>query len=128
MVWNNMFSSPKSFVSVTCHTLSHAGSRTTHDPSQWDSDVYRGQVALVPPVRSLQSRLGNNVSHSYGVVAVRQERVWQYIKKEGYVGQAVADTLCRGMGFTHAVLNSVMNLSLSKYIYNNSYNYQLSFM
>ena len=67
-----------------------------------------------------------NVSHSYGVVVVRQEGYWQYVKKQGNLNQAVADTFCREMGFTHALMNSVMNVSLSEYIYH--YTYQLSFM
>ena len=101
----------------------HAGGMTTYNPAQ-STDAYRGQVALIPPASSFQT--GQSVSRSYGVVAVRQKKEWQYIKKRGNLNQAVADTFCREMGFTHALMNSVMNVSLSEHIYN--YTYHLSFM
>ena len=106
---------------------SHADHATTRDPAKMPSNVFLGQVALVAPDQSLNYF---NVSHSYGVVVVKQESVWQYIIKKGdYVDQAVTDTLCREMGYTHTVLNSVMNLGLSDDIYNSSnYTYDLSTM
>ena len=105
---------------------SHADKSTTCDPATTPSNVTAGQVALVAPNQSLNCC---NVSHSYGVVVVKHEQVWKYIIKEGYVNETVTSTLCREMGYTHAVLNSVMTLGLSDGIYNSSnYTYNLSTM
>ena len=77
----------------------------------------------MPPM----SQVGLNISHSYGVVLVSQQGGrWEYIETESYLDPTVAETICRGMGFTHALLNSVMNVSLSKHHYN--YTYDLNFV
>ena len=76
-------------------------------------------MALVSP----KSQADLNVSRSYGVAVISQRnKRWEYIKKEGNVGQAVADTLCREMGFTHALLSSVMSVGNSEHHYNYTYN------
>lgn len=96
-----------------------------------DNVAYKGQVALLPPhnrstIASDHEVLPNR-SYSYGVAMIfGKGGRWEYIRKEDYLKPAMADTLCRGMGFTHALLSSVMNHSLSTYIYN--YTYDLSFM
>ena len=87
--------------------------------------TYRGQVALVPP----ETQVELNISRSYGVAIIRQGGGrWEYIKKEPdhFLDQAEADTLCRQMGFTHAMMNSIVNVSISTHIY--GYSYDLDFM
>ena len=103
----------------------YVGEVGTARPDDIAVTAYRGQVALVPP----KTQVELNISRSYGVAIIRQGaggEHWEYIKKESYLDQAVADTLCMQMGFTHAVVNSVMNVSLSAHIYD--YGYYLGFV
>lgn len=113
-------------IAVSLSALSfRADEKTTHTPSAWDAHTYRGQVTLVPPT----SMTDYNVSRSYGAVIVRESdayNTWRYISVDLQVKQEAADTMCREMGFTHAVMNTVANLSTSEYIY--GYQYHFTYM
>ena len=73
--------------------------------------------------------LDYNVSRSYGAVIIKETakyNTWKYFYYDQVVDQRVADTLCREMGFTHAMMNTITGLNVSEYVY--GYQYQLNFM
>lgn len=89
-------------------------------------DIYRGQVALIKP-NFLDNR---NVSHSHGVVRIAKGSSYEpwwfvYLSPKELLSQNTADTMCRQMGYTHAVLNSIMNKTVNSQVY--GYNYNLSY-
>ena len=95
-------------VSIYCYLLFTANI-TTQIPSQ--GHAYRGQVTLVPPTSAPA-----NASHSYGAVIIKKEETddaqWRFVNQgPQIVDKETADTMCRQMGYTDAVPNSVMNLS-----------------
>lgn len=60
-----------------------------------------------------------SISLSHGVVRIAKEsgsQPWwfMHLDKNFQLGQEAADTMCRQMGYTNAVLNSVMDLRTSR--------------
>ena len=93
----------------------------THSPFDRYSHGYIGQVTLFSP--SVMNSY--NATRSSGIVILKdsiESNTWRYFKKNVLVGQKMADTVCRAMGFTHAVLNSVISKSQSDQIY--AYEYE----
>ena len=63
-------------------------------------------------------------SPSYGAVVIYDTKSWKYIdssNSNGLLDDNVADTICRQMGYTHSVPNSMMFLNESKVIFNFNY-------
>lgn len=67
-------------------------------------------------------------SHSYGAVITNKGdegdgNPWWYISQPSQmVDRRVADTMCRQMGFTNVVSNTIMNLKYSNQEYGYNYN------
>lgn len=91
------------------HNAIIASVSTRNGPDR-NHNTYVGQVALQPP----DALADYNYSRSLGVVTVKVEALkngWQYVwKNEAPFDYDDADTVCRAMGYTHAVKNSVMTV------------------
>ena len=83
---------------------------STRDRPKGNQNTYVGQVALQPPDSLALAKY--NYSRSFGVVTVKvaeSKNGWQYVwKNKSPFDYDDADTVCRAMGYTHAVKNSVM--------------------
>ena len=83
--------------------------------------AYVGQAALIPPT----SISTFNFSKSVGVVAYLEEpRQWRFIVNNSDFN--LADTACRGMGFTHVVRNSVTTVKQYLASYGDNYTFGAS--
>ena len=93
---------------------------------QHNENTYIGQVALVPPV----DRLLLNLSRSWGVITIkhysgRQGDKWDYIRNTGgLLTLNDTDTICREMGYTHSVLNSLQTVKSLRY--RDDYSFELN--
>ncbi len=84
-------------------------SNNTDYPIGSDDHAYTGQVVLFPTTNVSCV----NISTSFGMVVIKNKGTdsdWNHIrispKDAVTLSTSVADTLCRAMGYTNAVLNS----------------------
>ena len=83
---------------------------------------YNNEVMLWSPDPPTNS--SGYFSPSYGVVVIHDTKNWKYIdssNSNGLLSDNVADTICRQMGYTHSVPNSMMFLNESEVIFNFNY-------
>ena len=71
-----------------------------------NNNTYIGQVALVPPVDMVPL----NLSFSWGIIVIKTSQRWDYIWKDKSLDLNETDTICREMGYTHSVVNSLQTV------------------
>ena len=82
-------------------------------------NTYDGQMAIIP--FAVLIRDDRNFSRSLGVVVVKLQKHWKFFGNDSSLFDLnTADTVCRSMGYTHAVKNSVTTAAQ----YNRAYNFE----
>ena len=81
--------------------------------AEYSTNAYVGQPALLPPIDGLMC----NRSRSWGVITIkRNEKRWHYIRNDSnLLTSDDTDTICREMGYTHSVHNSLLTVRSSGY-------------
>ena len=89
-------------------------------------NTYYGQMAIIP--FAVLIRDDRNFSRSLGVVAVKLLKHWKFFGNDSsLLDLNTADTVCRSMGYTHAVKNSVTTAGQYDKAYNFEDHYDYSF-
>ena len=91
---------------------------TRNHNMKFDANTYIGQGALQPP----DSAVGCHRSQSYGVVLMKHDKgMWSYLQNDSspMLTLSETDTICRAMGYTHSVPNSLWTVRQSKHIFKN---------
>ena len=92
--------------------------------SGYEANTYHGQVALIPP----NGVVNFNYSQSFGVVTVREkEKFWKFIWNDSSLFSLNdANTVCRAMGYTHVVKNSVVTAKQHTTAYGANYSFDIN--
>jgi hypothetical protein len=92
---------------------------STRKAKPYNENTYIGQGTLMPPDSASEC----NRSRSYGIIIIRHfSYAWKYVKIDSTVSHNDTDTICREMGYTHYVRNSLITLSTAKQIFGQTYN------
>ena len=88
-----------------------------------EAKTYDGQVALIPPKIFTYF----NYSWSFGIVTMREEKSWKFILNDSSsFSLNDTDTVCRAMGYTHVVKNSMMTAKQYTKVYGDNYTFDTS--
>ena len=87
---------------------------STRTPVSSGDTTYVGQSTLLPPTNAL----GCNRSRSYGVILIKRYPYrWDYMTNDSTLSRNDTDTICREMGYTHSVRNSLLTIAQSDLVF-----------
>jgi hypothetical protein len=99
--------------------LSLVANPSTREARPNEENTYIGQGTLMPP----DSAFDCNRSRSYGVILIQHFIYdWNYVKIDSTFNHNDTDTMCREMGYTHYVRNTLITLSTARQIFGQTYN------
>ena len=104
------------------HTVDNIFTVASHSTRNLENEenTYIGQVALVPP----DDMLSLNLSRSWGLITIKHYSWrWDYIGY-GLLTLSDADTICREMGYTHSVINTLQ--TIKSLLYQESQSFELN--